>query len=78
MSQFYYLLNAGQHYQLHARGCVCLEDHPDRQFLGSALTYRHAYQIASQRLNVWASICRLCIDDSMSDTRDSTLTLHAR
>ncbi|OWS75272.1 hypothetical protein CBW22_12875 [Pantoea sp. VS1] len=73
MWQFYYLLWMGQQDQLHVKGCVCLEDHPERRFLGSAISYRHAYQIASQRLSVRASICRRCVDDSMKESGGSTL-----
>jgi len=35
---------------LHVKGCACLEDHPERRFLCSAMSYRHAYQIASQNV----------------------------
>ncbi|ORM64011.1 hypothetical protein PRCB_17800 [Pantoea rodasii] len=70
---FYYVLGVGSQDQLHVRGCVCLEDHPERLFIGSAANYRHAYEIASQRLGIRACICRLCVDDSMAETRDTTL-----
>lgn len=73
MWQFYYLLRTEKQDHLHVKGCKCLEDHPERRFLGSAISYRHAYQIASQRLNVRASICRLSVDASMSETGAGTL-----
>ncbi|MDF7652207.1 hypothetical protein PUG42_27090 [Erwiniaceae bacterium L1_54_3] len=74
MWQFYYLLRMEQQDQLHVKGCVCLEDHPERQFLGSAVSYRHAYQIASQQLKMRACICRLCVDDSMTEARYASLS----
>ncbi|KHJ69254.1 hypothetical protein QU24_04855 [Pantoea rodasii] len=74
MWQFYYLLRMEKQDQLHVKGCVCLEDHPERQFLGSAVSYRRAYQIASQQLKIRASICRLCVDDSMTEARDASLS----
>ena len=74
MCQFYYVLRMEKQDQLHVKGCVCLEDHPERQFLGSAVSYRHAYQIASQQLKIRACICRLCVDESMTEARDTTLS----
>lgn len=50
MWQFYYLLRKDQQDQLLMKGCVRLEDNSERHFLGSAVSYRHAYQIASQQL----------------------------
>ncbi|ADU72180.1 hypothetical protein [Pantoea sp. At-9b] len=74
MWEFYYLLRVSKQDWLHVKGCACLEDHPERQFLGSAFSYRHAYQTASQRLGIRACICRLCVDDSMSEMWDITLS----
>lgn len=73
MWQFHYLLRTDKQHHLHMKGCVRLENRPERRFLGYAISHGHAYQVASQRLNVRASICRLCVDDSVSETGAATL-----